>query len=703
MKVTYWPVTVLFVVAGVAATVQARDERIHLTGSSTGFTWTQTDSHGYRWDIYGNGTISDGTNDAYDGGMQLQLTISGGGSSGTSSFNSFSTGKRSKDGMEVEVGPWRYRNVNTYRRIFVNRKAGYCRWIDIFENTESSAVSLSLRYYFNMGASTQRTYTTSGGTDVGEKDWGIVTSGSSSSSSRPAVAHIFATRSAKVKPRFQYSRGSDNLYYHVTLKIPAKKTVALCFFEAQRRPYESCTKFLKEFKPEKELRLVPAALRRLIVNMGGASLLVGDIELQRHEKSDLMILRNGDEMRGTIANTSFSLRASFGEVKIPAAQLIGMVSHSADAKVQMVLTGGQVVAGELTSGLIVFKLAGGTELKVPPSGLRQVAYRLSPAKPEEVVTKQSLVMLRSGQRLAFDDAKVELPFLTAHGQLKLSPGDLRFLEMDSPAGGLHRAVFGSGSTLAGLLTVEEISLDLALGPPLKTARQRVARFYFANTPIDGKGLATLKLRNSDVLHGRFGEKEWSVSNRFGDVKVATAAIASCEFSGASLGQVKLILRNGTKMGGKLQGDYVKFKIDPGPAVKVFVGHIESATGGQAPRNPATPTTTSPTTAPAPAVSEVGNKSEIGALQKRLAEVLKSRDEVKKQLAEATERAAGAGGGERKLHAAVAAKLMSVLAAYQAEADKLQQQIAVAKDKAKAEARAKLEAKARKLAEARRGT
>ena len=697
MKVTYWPVMALLFVAGVAATAQARDDRIHLTGSSTRFTWTQTDGHGYRWDISGNGTISDGTNDAYDGGMQLQVTISGPSSSGSSSFTSFSTGKRSKDGMEVEIGPWRYRNVNTYRRIFVNRKAGYCRWIDMFENTQSSAVSLSLRYYFNMGASTQRTYTTSGGTNVGQKDWGIVTSGSSSTSTRPAVAHIFATRSAKLKPRFQFSRGSDNLYYYVTLKIPAKKTVALCFFEAQRRPYESCTKFLKEFKPEKELRLVPAALRRLIVNMGGASLLVGDIELQRDEKSDLMVLRNGDEMKGTIASTSFSLRASFGEVKIPAAQLIGMVSHSADAKVQMVLTGGQVVAGELTSGPIVFKLklAGGTELKIPPSGLRQVAYRVSPDKPEEVVTKHSLVMLRSGPRLAFDDAEIELPFLTAHGRLKLSPGDLRFLEMDSPSGGLHRAVFRNGSTLAGLLTVEEISLDLALGLPLKTPRQRVARFYFANTPVDSKPLVRLKLRNSDVLYGRFGEKAWLVNNRFGDVKVATSAIASCEFSGASLGQVKLTLRNGTKLGGKLQGDYVKFKIDPGPAVKVFVGHTESAVGGEVPEKPATPTTTPP--AP-PEATEVGDKTEIGALEKQLATVQASRDKVQKELAEAQARGTKAGGVDREALKHTRA-LMAKLAVIQLEEAALRQQTASAK--AKAEAKAKVEA--RKLAEARKGT
>ena len=682
MKGTYCLAAALLLVAA-ARTAHAGDDRIHLTGSPTGFTWTQTDGHGYRWDISGNGAVSDGTNDAYDGGMQMQLSIPGPSGTRSSNFSSFSTGKRSKDGMEVEIGPWRYRNINTYRRIFVNRKAGYCRWIDIFENTQSAAVSISLRYFSNMGATTYRTYTTKGGASLTDKDWGIVTSGSSSSSSRPAVAHIFATRNAKVKPRFQFSRGSDNLYYYVTLKIPAKKTVALCFFEAQRRPYEACTKFLKGFRPEKELRLVPAALRRLIVNMGGASLLVGDIELERREKSDLMILRSGDEIQGTIANKSFSLRASFGEVKIPAAQLIGLVSHSADAEVQMVLTGGQVVAGELTSGPVVFKLTGGTELKIPPKGLRQVAYRISAAKPEEVVAKHSLVMLRSGPRLAFDDSDVELPFLTPHGRVKLSPGDLAFLEMDSPSGGLHRAVFRNGSTLAGLLTAKEISLKLTLGLPLKTPRQRVVRFYFANTPIDNKPLAALKLRNSDMLYGRFGEKEWTVKNKYGDVKVATSTIAFCEFSRASLGQVRLTLHKGTKLGGKLQGDYVKFKIDPGPAVKVFVGHIESVAGGEAPKKPATPTTSSTMPAgasvrsgrPRPTRAGAETDARSAALQKQLARVQASQAEVKKQLEDVARTRAGAANAvERKNLAQLAAALQAKLAVIQLEEQNLLQQI-----------------------------
>ena len=583
--------TLILAILSAAAAAQAGDDGIHISaGRSTSFMWTQSDGLGFRWDIAGNGMISDGSNDAYDGGMQLEINGSG--------YASFSTGQINKDGTEVEIGPWRYQNLSVYRRIFVNRKAGYCRWIDIFQNKQAAAVNASIRYRFNMGTSSRRIYTTSGGAGLTKKDWGTVTAGSSSSSSRPAVVHVFATRAAKLKPRFQSNRSNDDLFYHVALKVPANKTVALCFFEAQRRPYESAVKFLKGFKPEKELRLIPSALRRIIVNMAGASLILGDIELARNEESDMLVLRNGDEMLGTITATEFRLRTEFGNVKIPASQLIGLISNSSQGDfVQAVLTGGQVVAGELTSKAVAFKLAGGTELKVPPAGLRQVSYRLSPEKPEEISAKHALVMLRSGARLAFEESNLTLEFLTPHGRLSLSAADLEFIQMDTPAGGLHRAVFRNKSSLAGLLTSEELSFKLTLGLALKLPRQRVSRLYFGNAPVKSEPSAAIKLRNSDVLYGRVTDEKWTIRSKLDDIQVACADIATCEFSPESLGQVKLTLRNGSKLGGALASDYINFKITPGPAMKIFVGQISSITSGAGGDNTPTPSSQNASTNP----------------------------------------------------------------------------------------------------------
>ena len=45
---------------------------------------------------------------------------------------------------------------------------------------------------------------------------------------------------------------------------------------------------------------MPPALRRIIVNMGGTTLTLGNLELPREEKHDQVILRNGDQLLGRL-------------------------------------------------------------------------------------------------------------------------------------------------------------------------------------------------------------------------------------------------------------------------------------------------------------------------------------------------------------------------------------------------------------------
>ena len=167
------------------ATGAAADKGIHIpAGRSVSGSWNTADGAGYQWNIYvAGGYVSSGSHSAYSSGMQLQVNSSG--------FSGGSSGRLSKDGTEIEIGPWRRGSVNIYRRIYVDKKIGYCRWIDIFENTSASPQSLTLRYYNGMGTSTRKTYTTTGGTTTGPKDWGIVTG--DTTSSYAAVAHVFAT------------------------------------------------------------------------------------------------------------------------------------------------------------------------------------------------------------------------------------------------------------------------------------------------------------------------------------------------------------------------------------------------------------------------------------------------------------------------------------------------------------------------------
>ena len=554
-------------------TGQAAAEGFHLPGGrNTNWPWSMTDSAGYRWDISANGQVDDGTNDCYDGGMLLRV--------GGSGFSWSSPGKLSADGQEVEIGPWSHGSLRVWRRIYVDKKVGYCRWIDLFENTAASAQTAAIQYYTNMGGSTYMTYSTSGQADLTPKDWGIITS-SASGSSRPSVVHVFATRTSKLKPRFQWSRGNDNVYYHVSLNIPAGKTVALCFFEAQRRPYSEAQKFLKAFKPEKELRKVPSVLRRIILNMGGAVLTLGRLELPRSDKYDLVVLRNGNELLGTIANQEYGVEAFFGKLTLPAGRVIGLSVPIESERIELGLIDGQVICGRLLDAPLKLKLAtGGSEMELPPAKIRTASYRLSPSRPDEIAITQPMILLRSGEQLYFNPDDADLSFHTRYGDVKLSPDCVKTICLDTPEGGLHRAVFRNGSVLSGLLNVVDLKLPLQLGSTLSIRRHVIERFIFPGADPGGAEPAGMKLRNDDELLGRIVDKALTVKTRFGEVVVAPKEIAELIFPEASLGRAQIKLHNGTTISGRFVGESVRFQIGSGPTLAVSIGHIQTITGAK---------------------------------------------------------------------------------------------------------------------------
>ena len=622
---------VILLTAGVAP---GEDKALHIPpGRSVGWNWYVTDGAGFKWDINSYGTVNDGTDDAYDGGLQLQVN--------GSTYTWGASGRLNKTGDEVEIGPWASGSVKIYRRIYIDKKGGYCRWIDIFENASTAAQTLTLRYYSNMGGSTRYIYSTLGKAALTDKDWGCVTAYSTGSTSRPCVAHIWATKGTKPKdkPRFQYSTNNDSLYYHQTLKIPPKRTVAICLFEAQRRPYSAAQKFIKDFRPDREIQKIPPGLRRILVNMGGITLTLGTLELQRHEQHDLAVMKNGDELLGTIQNEKFAIETFYGRLDLPAEKIIGIAaSATGDSHIQVGLVDGQVLAGKFVNAPLRFARDNGDTLTLPMAKLKTAAFRLSTTRPSEIPIRNATIVLRSGQQLFFKTADLDATFHTEYGDLKLLPADLRNIHFDTAGGGLHRAVFRNGSVLSGLIAAEKLSLGLVLGPKLTIPRHLAQRLAFPGTAHDTDKLATVTLRNEDVLYGRILDESLTVQTQVGKVVGTPTTIQSLEFKPGMIGPVVMKLHDGTKKSGKLLTDTINFQIEPGPKLPIFVGHITSIT---CPKPPATPTTGPADVKPDPApvnagAAELKLRAEIAELEKRLAEM----EKVKAKFAAEANTAAG---------------------------------------------------------------
>ena len=544
---------------------------LHITGGKvTSFPYTRSDGAGYRWDIQPYGTVGVGTDRAYSGGLYLYVN---------SSRLSFSgQGRLNAAGDEVELGPRVAGGLRVSRRIKVYSDRGLARWLDIFENPTSQSISVKIRLYSDMITTVGRTIYSSGGGGFTDKDTAFVTV--TRYPNAPALMHYVCTKRSKVRPTVTVQ--SDDIYVYFTLTVPAKKTFVLCSFESQNRSAAVLTKQMAEFRPRGALRDLPSWVRRLVVNMPGAGSL-GDVDLERSDASDVVHNEHGDPIFGTIANEHFRLETLFGPMDLPAEKVIGLAAGGGQGRrFRVLLAGGQVLAGRMPRQAAVhLELPSGDTLKVPFQAVRQCAYRVSKAKPAEATFAGPVVVLRTGDRVAFEPDSAKLKLRTRHDLVDLDPEDLLAITMDNPGNAVHRATFLNGSRLAGFLEPERIALTLTLGPKLTIPRHLVAEMVFAEEGRPDKTLDSVVLSNGDELFGRLAQESLTVRTKYGQVKLRPTSIRAVSFSDTHLGRVALTLWDGSVLRGQFTRQTLTFQILPGPELDLYVGQCARIRRSQA--------------------------------------------------------------------------------------------------------------------------
>lgn len=519
------------------------------------FTYPINDGAGFRWDIQYYGSIGSGTNYAYSGGLYCQISGSNVSTGGVGWVN--------KGGDEIEIGPYSRSNLRIYRRVRVYKDRGLARWLDIFENPTSRPVQLPVAIYSNTNYTINQTTTSSGGAVFGEKDWAFFTRTSGANS--PRVLHMVCGKRSKIRPTVQ-TTGSQ-IYVRWNLTIPPKKTVILCYFESQANTDAVHNKTMKSFRISQVLRDLSPAVRRLIVNWSTGGF--AGIDLERSDKADTVMIAGGGPKYGKITNTSFQVKTFFGPVKLPAAQIVGMAAGAEEnASVRFVLLDGQIVSAAMPDEKVLLELPTGGTLRIPFDRIAQWSYRISPERPMEGKFSGPYVMLRTGDRVAFQGDSANLRFRTRHGTVKLDPKAMLHVTLDNTGNTVHQAHFINGSHVGGFLEPSSIVLKLRLGPTMTVRRDMIVQLRFAPEEKPNDSLAYVSLTNEDELYGRLGGQAFDIISEFGTIPVKPANLRTISFSATKVGYAVLTLWDGTVLRGQVGTKPMSFNITPGPTLKI---------------------------------------------------------------------------------------------------------------------------------------
>jgi hypothetical protein len=187
---------------------------------------TLNDLNNFIWDIQQNGSILNGTIDAYDGGMVLTVAAS--------PFPNFPEGSLFNNGREVRIGLFEAGGVSVSRRIFVPDDQAFARYLEVLSNPTNADIVVEVHINTNLGSdsATVIVTTSDGDTAFETTDTWIVTDDASDGGSDPSLAHVIAGPGALIAPS-AVSTPTGTLEYSYDVTVPANGRAIVMHFASQ--------------------------------------------------------------------------------------------------------------------------------------------------------------------------------------------------------------------------------------------------------------------------------------------------------------------------------------------------------------------------------------------------------------------------------------------------------------------------------------
>ncbi len=394
-----------------------------LTGNSN-FKAKQ-DAGGFQWDINQQGGIGDGSNDCFDGGLQLRVN--------RNQFNPNDC-KMTTDGLEY-VFTGLTNNLKITRRVRLDLARGAARYIEVVTNpSPTQPVDVALDVYTITGGTTAGALTSSGkpfsGGALNKDDVGFMTV--SQGGSRPSVVFVVCDPWAEIRPSIAVQNNREYTVRY-SLKLKPGETQAIVHMVAQRKAGGSAADVASMFEPFFKRRLtdpqVPKSLAELLVNakvgnvIDGARLTEAVVTVAENvgvERGDQDVLVVGEDasLLGTVTCDGVSVDTVFGPTSVAwddVALLVG--GQGVGAPMCVHLRNGEILNGPVTTASMTMATDAGGGMTLKPDQVDRLVAAVSPRDDHPSRAAAGFVTTMVGDRLAIRRDDAALKMVTPWGTL----------------------------------------------------------------------------------------------------------------------------------------------------------------------------------------------------------------------------------------------------------------------------------------------
>ncbi|MCY2953055.1 MAG: hypothetical protein NTU53_13920, partial [Planctomycetota bacterium] len=293
---------------------------------------------------------------------------------------------------------------------------------------------------------------------------------------------------------------------------------------------------------------------------------------------DVIELRSGDQLKGTLKEKTFKLGTFYGLVELPIDKVIGLINAGEFRPRQLIVTlNGEIYGGKLEQEKLTLELSSGQVMEVPLSQISRMGYRKRTAEPEEWVFDKPIVLMRTGDRIGVQMPGGAIEVITRYGGLKLSAAAVAAINFQADEHGVHEVFLTDGSRFAGLVTAEAFEMKLGGGgveQVVKFPTSSIRRLQLSGKVDEPEeDQATMSLANQDVLVGAIAGS-LKLDTAFSTMSVTAGEIRRLTHTAGSPSEVQVVLWDETTVSGQLQDAELTCQLKSGVRMKVPVGLVE---------------------------------------------------------------------------------------------------------------------------------
>jgi hypothetical protein len=537
-------------------------------GGQVNLPYAVPDQTGNQWRVYYNGYLQQSGNmPIYSQGATLTINGNQPPMQNRMAKLDDKTGELILDGLT-------FGSLTVTRRISFEKDANVVRYIDVVKNAtgQDQALNFMISTNLNYGVNTTQLVP-----DPKKKDqqvaWVAQTGGNA------AAMEMFAGKGAKVAMGIVHQPGNNVVTANLQQQLKAGQEIAIMHLHGTMPTQAQAADYVTKLKEADLLKRVPPNIRKILVNFAAGGNFVGDVEVLRGDISDVVELRGGDQLRGTVQADSYELNTFYGPVTLPVDKVVAVMNVGNFRPRQLVVTAdGQIFGGQLKQDSLSLQLASGQVTKVPLSQVVRMGYRKRAGEPEEWALDKPMVMMRTGERVGVKLPTTPFEVATRYGKLSLKPEQLAAIVLQSDDAGLHQFVLADGSKFGGLLAADalEMTLEAGGGPDqvVKFPVSGISRVQFSAKPGEADDASPMiKLANDDLLVGTVGG-ELKVDTAFDTLTLTAAEVRELRRTAGPGADVQAVLFDGTTVSGQLQALDLAVKTVGGLSVNVPIALLE---------------------------------------------------------------------------------------------------------------------------------